>query len=290
MNGSFKRAEVEEYAKYYAVYAESNIFCSFDWMESLRPTVGTSGYFVFEGAALIGGFTWDGRVLSYPFIAAPFVDKSLFWRYVLGYIAQCCSENRIGLTFMCEGDELILTREWNAKVLFSERRMLRPTSKTSPSFSGGFYFAAPVESDKREIVQTVYEAHSAGYTSTVREPNKNDISDAIERRFALFSQTDTLHIGTLVRQCEGNAIAGVCIAGIYPDSPNNFSTIHQVSVRPDFRRRGLAQAMMLHSIGKASSISPVITLGVMVGNPAESLYRKLGFVAGPKYSELYVAL
>ena len=45
--------------------------------------------------------------------------------------------------------------------------------------------------------------------------------------------------------------------------------------------------MMLNSIDKANSISPVITLGVMVGNPAELLYRKIGFLRGPEYSELH---
>jgi hypothetical protein len=44
--------------------------------------------------------------------------------------------------------------------------------------------------------------------------------------------------------------------------------------------------MMLRTINIAYTISPVITLGVMVGNPAELLYNKLGFASGPSYCNL----
>jgi hypothetical protein len=44
--------------------------------------------------------------------------------------------------------------------------------------------------------------------------------------------------------------------------------------------------MMLNSISIAFEVSPVTTLGVLIGNPAELLYRKIGFAAGPRYSEL----
>ena len=144
--------------------------------------------------------------------------------------------------------------------------------------------------DKQEIIQVIYEAHSAGFNFTGLESDKyekNEIQDAINRRYDLFTQTNTLHISTLAKHNESNEIAGVCIAGIYPDSPNKFSVAHQVSVRPQFRRRGIAEAMMLNSIDKASSVSPVITLGVTVGNPAELLYNKIGFLGGPKSSELH---
>ena len=59
-----------------------------------------------------------------------------------------------------------------------------------------------------------------------------------------------------------------------------------MSVRPKYRKMGIAKAMILKSITEISSVSPVITLGVLCGNPAETLYREVGFVAGPSYSEL----
>ena len=167
---------------------------------------------------------------------------------------------------------------------------MRPTDKIHANLYSYFCFTTPSEDDKKEIIETIYEAHSVGYTSTVRETNRLEIEQAINRRFILFTQTNTLYMSTLVRNKEDNTIAGVCICGIYPDSPNSFSTIHQVSVRPQFQRQGIAKAMMLNSISIASDASPVTTLCVMIGNPAELLYKKIGFAAGPSYSDLIYSL
>lgn len=167
---------------------------------------------------------------------------------------------------------------------------MRPTVKINANLDSRFYFVTPTEDDKAEIIQAVYDAHSTGYTSTVREINKLEIEEAINRRLLLFTQTNTLYMSTLVRCKEDHTLAGVCIAGIYPNPQNNFSTIHQVSVRPQFRRQGIAEAMMLNSISVASEVSPVTTLGVLIGNPAELLYSKIGFAAGSRYSELSYVL
>lgn len=44
--------------------------------------------------------------------------------------------------------------------------------------------------------------------------------------------------------------------------------------------------MILNSINTAHMTSQVIGLGVLVGNPAELLYQKLGFFSGPAYFNL----
>jgi ribosomal protein S18 acetylase RimI-like enzyme len=281
-----KPIEINIFAKYYAVYSNTNIFACFDWNEKLRDTSGKAGYFIMSGNKFIGGFTQVGSEISYPFLITPFNDRISFWEYVLDY-TMSKTEKSISLKFINETDELILIEKFGAKTTDTQKRMIRPTEALEVKPINGFYFSTPSENDKQEIIKTIFEAHSSGYTANYRETDINQITEAITRRFSLFGQTNTLHMSTLVRDKENNTLAGVCIAGIYPDSPNNFSTIHQVSVRPQFRRRGIAEAMMLNSINIASSISPVITLGVMTGNPAELLYNKIGFIAAPKYSDLY---
>lgn len=172
--------------------------------------------------------------------------------------------------------------------------MFRPTDKISVSPPDNFYFTDFDKNDKKEIIQVIYEAHNEIYSADDNSTEawksgyeKDEIQEAVNRRYDLFGQTNTLHISTLVKSNKNNEIAGVCIAGIYPDSPNYFSCIHQVSVRPQYRRRGIAESMMLNSINKVNSISPVVTLGVRVGNPAELLYNKVGFLGGPTSSTIH---
>jgi len=95
-------------------------------------------------------------------------------------------------------------------------------------------------------------------------------------------------MGIVVKEKSTNRIVGVCIAGMYPDVPNSFSTIHQVAVHPVYQHKGIASAMIQHVVDAAHKRSPVIFLGVLIGNPAERLYRKLGFRRGPVYSDFLV--
>ena len=81
-------------------------------------------------------------------------------------------------------------------------------------------------------------------------------------------------------------IVGACIAGINPKMVNRFSFIDDLFILPDFRRKGLAEAMLRHTISAAHKDTPAIKLHVLIGNPAESLYRKLGFVPGPSFTDM----
>ncbi len=286
MKLQISNAEAREYAKYYSIYSGANLFASFDWHETLQVTAGRNGHFVMLGDDIVGGFTLDGNVLSFPFLVSPFANRAAFWWRVFVYAKNERGESDLAFQFIAERDEQMLINFFHAELVSAQCRMLRPTARMCPKLNDGFYFDVPLEADKAEIARTVYEAHAAGYTSTVEKADESHIAEAINRRFALFMQTNTLDMGTVAKRVGDDAIVGVCIAGIYPDSRNNFSTIHQVSVRPAFQRMGIAEAMMRNSIDKASSFSPVITLGVMIGNPAELLYRKIGFVSGARYAEL----
>jgi len=290
MNYSFINSDFNRFATYYSVYASANIFACCDWNEMIKSIADHNCFFIKKGEDIIGGFTLTDNQLSHPFVIPLNFDETLFWYEVLKYALSNSKQNEIVMKFIPKKETTILVDVFMAKLIYTQRRMLRPTNKTLPLLAEDYYFTELTDYDRAEIIQAIYEAHAMGYTATVKPPDKNEIQDAINRRYDLFTKTYSLHFSTLVKKKDCDEIVGVCIAGIYPDSPNNFSTIHQVSVRPQFRRNGIAEAMILNTINKASSVSPVITLGVMVGNPAELLYDKVGFRRYPEYSELYYSV
>lgn len=281
------RVNEEKFAIYHTIYTDSNIFVRFDWNERMNVfNSNVNGYFIFLKDKLIGGFALLDNQVSHPFMLPPFNDRLLFWKIVLDFASETCCKNELHLTDISEVDVHVLTKQFSATIKMTQRRMLRPTEQSDVVLCGNFYFNEPTEKDILNIVHTVFEAHSSGYTSKFKTPDKAEIEKAINMRFQAFLQTESLHLSTIVKNIDNHDIVGVCIAGIYPDSPNNFSTIHQVSIIPEYRRKGIAEAMMLRTINIAHTISPVITLGVMVGNPAEQLYNKLGFSSGPSYCNL----
>jgi len=299
MDFSVINAEQKKYANYYSVYKNSNIFVHFDWNDILERINDKNCFFILDKEKIIGGFTFTNNEISHIFIVPPFIERILLWEQILKYASDKRAENKIILKDISEEDKTILIDIFNAKFICTERRMFRPTEKISVNPPDNFYFAIPDDHDKQEIIQTIYEAHSACFNLTGSESDryeKDEVQEAINRRYNLFNQTNTLHISTLAKNNKNNEIAGVCIAGIYPDSTNDcsnlpkWSTIHQVSVRPQYRRQGIAESMLLHSINKAHSVSAFVSLGVTVGNPAELLYNKIGFLGGPKSSELHYIL
>jgi len=52
-------------------------------------------------------------------------------------------------------------------------------------------------------------------------------------------------------------------------------------VRPEYRRRGLAARMVQNALTVRRGQRPTLKFGVAAGNPAEALYHRLGFLAGP---------
>lgn len=274
----------DKFAIYHTIYTDSNISVSFDWNDRInRIQSNVNGYFILLKDKLIGGFTLLDNQVSHPFMVSPFNNRCLFWKVILDYALETCCENQLQLADISEVDAHILTKQFSAAIQTTQRRMLRPTEESKVVLNEKFYFVEPSEEDIPHIIQTVFEAHSSGYTSKFKAPDKVEIEKAINFRFQAFLQTKSLHLGTIVKNMDNDDAVGVCIAGIYPDSSNSFSTIYQVSVLPSYRRKGIAEAMMLRTINIANTISPVITLGVMVGNPAEQLYNKLGFSSGPSY-------
>jgi ribosomal protein S18 acetylase RimI-like enzyme len=279
----FKNVTDGCYSTHYAIYG-TNIYMSYNWEELLgKFSPNGNGTLIFKGGVPIGGVTIKNNRYSSPFLIPPFCDIEEFWHAVINYSKKDNKNDTQYFDNIPESHADVVT-SLGAKKKWAQRQMYRPTEEYNIKPNDKFYFTTPTEIDRDEIVRVVYDAHLNGHTSTVYgKPNFTDIEEAISRRFISFSQTNTLHFGTIVKVKDTNKIAAVCIAGIYPDSQNNFSTIHQVSVLTAYRKQGLAKAMILNSINTAHRTSSVIGLGVLVGNPAELLYQKLGFVSGPAY-------
>lgn len=265
----------------HALYSPENIFLHFDWQQMLdnfHPH--GKGCLVLLDDVPIGGIIVEDDHITAPFLIPPFIDQKLFWETVgqltrgihkLQYIPDTYSDvlHRIG-----------------AKKIRSKCQMIRPTAHYDVKPQADFFFDSIRDSDKAEIADVILKAHNHGYVGlTEGMLDIGEVKETLEKRLKLFSEANTLGMGTVVREGSAKHIAAVCIAGIYPDVPNRFATIHQVAVLPKFRRRGLARSMILRTIDTAAHTSPAVVLGVLKGNPAEVLYTQLGFRTGCAYSD-----
>lgn len=278
-----KKWSDDKFSVYCAIYSMENVFLSYDWSErvaNINPN--DCGYMLLKDGIPIGGIVLRQTHISSPFLVPPFDDKYEFWSELLKILGL---QEKLYFDFIPDTHREVLEKI-GAKRKRGQFRMIRPTAKVNPILDAAFYFDVWKETDKNEIVSVVYEAHLHGYTSTVEgPPDIDNVAETLERRYTAFAKTNSLGFSTIIKSRDTNEIAAVCITGIYPDSSNEFATIHQVSVLPKYRRKGLAQAMILNSVNLAYEKSPVITLGVLDGNPAKEIYSKLGFIAGCGYGD-----
>lgn len=273
-----------KFSRFHAVYARENIFLDTDWRERLESAGPAGcGCLLYKDEVAIGGAVCKNGAVTSPFLIPPFSDMDEYWRAMFEVYAPAGGILRLE---RIPGTHAAALTGLGAQKKSGQYRMMRPTEEFSVSLDPGYRFVMPSECEKDEIIRVIYEAHCSGYTSVVNgRPAIEYVRYQTGLRFSAFTRTDTFDFGTIAVSNTDGCIAGVCLAGIYPDSLNEFATIHQVSVHPRHRRRGLARAMILNSISKAYSRSPVVTLGVLEGNPAMKLYKDLGFVAGCEYGD-----
>ena len=203
-----------------------------------------------KGQRPIGRIIFSDGCVNGPFLIPPFCDPLEFFSAALE-LAPSSKKGALSLERI--RDIYTAALEQLGEIMrCGERRMLRPTAHCEVQLDGDFFFTPVRPTELMPMAKTVHEAHVHGYTAKkVGAPDFQEIMAAVDRRLHAFSQTDTLHYGTVVKERRTNALAGICPAGIYPDSPNDFSTIHQVSVLPAYRRRWLARAMVCKAIQAA---------------------------------------
>nr|WP_285860152.1 MULTISPECIES: GNAT family N-acetyltransferase [Paenibacillus] len=85
---------------------------------------------------------------------------------------------------------------------------------------------------------------------------------------------------------QSQEIVGLCIAGISEKMPLGFAEIGELCVVPQYRNKGIAEFMINYIKESASTYTEVVKLCVTIGNCAEILYRKVGFQAGPRFSQM----
>ncbi|WP_230980988.1 ribosomal protein S18-alanine N-acetyltransferase [Rossellomorea arthrocnemi] len=97
-------------------------------------------------------------------------------------------------------------------------------------------------------------------------------------RDAFLNEIEHNHLSTYLVAGDGDKLAGYCGVWLVVDEAH----ITNVAVLPDYRGRGLGEALMRKIMGIAIEFGArVMTLEVRVSNaPAQHLYRKLGFQDG----------
>lgn len=281
-----KRADKAFFAVYQTVYSGADIEMWYDWKARLNDTAWTDDcFFLWERGEKIGGVVLYDGVIMYPFLVEPFCDKRRFWQAILGHVRKAC-EGEIRLRGMPQAHAEVLM-SFGARFWRPRQIMCRPTDAMPYALQAGYRIDTPTEQDIPELAKVQALSYRGGIaTEMFGEDSLEEIVQGLTDAFCQYRETGSMEQTVVVRRRESRKIVGACVSGITPEMIHGFSFINELYVHPEHRGRGLAEALLRHSISVAHRMTPVVKLHVLAENPAVHLYRKLGFTSGPQFIDM----
>jgi len=168
------------------------------------------------------------------------------------------------------------------KIGESRRCMIRPTEEFEIIWSDKYKIVSARKENENEISELFVEAFSTGIES-------QDMSDFEQQSNSIKYYFDENPENSLVNKASAliyekktNQLVGACLISIWEEWPN----VYDIAVKPSFQNKGLATNMIKRSLTILKEQYPVLRLFVTLGNDAELVYHKMGFLAGVEKTEM----
>lgn len=288
LGGGFRleHAETPLFAVYQAIYAEADVEMWYDWKMRVNDTLEAEDcYFLTrDGQKLAGVIVKDGKFL-YPFLIPPFCDRTFFYHLLHRAVrATLPAETRtITAIDVLDADvETLLTMGYR-RTNKARRVMVRPTDRFEITPPQGFEMVMPEPGNAEAITAMLNQAFAGGIHAEAYGLLKTEeIAEWIKSTV----ETSSLDVSSLVYETSTRKLVGACLAGLPPNAVNGFAFVSDMGVLPEYQNRGLGALMLRRALTQAHPRAQVMKLVVTIGNPAESLYRRLGFLPGPRFTRM----
>lgn len=279
MNMNLVKSDVNLFAVYQTMYSNSDIEMWYDWNRRLEDTKWTDKcYFLVLDGKKIGGAVITDDTIMFPFLVSPFSDRISFWRYLLKL------SSRSKINGILDVDNSILPM-FNYKAIGTYQVMCRPSDIIETVLPDGFLCRSfDINAEADDIGKVVVEGYSGSYCYEKYGVQTHD--EAILETKRVLGVYASKNLSFVIAEKATNQIVGICLAGIGENYTLGYVEIADICVLPQFRGRGLAKYMINNIITQAYDVAPFVKLGVDIGNDAELLYRQLGFISGPRFTNM----
>ena len=288
---TFEKADKDLFAVYQTIYSDADIEMWYDWNARLKDTKWTDNCFwLLRDGEKIGGVIIHNNAVMSPFLIAPFSDRLSFWKLVLQQGIKSSNAEKLQLRGMLQEDVEVLMC-FGAQVWRPRQIMVRPTDKFHVVLDSRYTYKTPEYDDIPLVAEVFQKSFTGGIAYQMfGEESIEQIVENLKKVFGWFQETNSLNQSVVVQEKATDKIVGACLAGIIPKMINGFSFLDDVFVLPEHRRQGISDFMIKYSLNAAFEAAPVMKLHVVVGNYAEYSYRKLGFIAGPRFTDMTLTI
>jgi len=283
---SIESANWEEFSPYFAVYEifEANVWFrqSFNFgCEVLKDD--EDCYWIKKDDCRIGGVLLEPNYMCCLFLIPPYDNE---FQKVLGKLKNILlswsDKSKAIYDGVVKPKNVKYYQRLGFKTGESRRCMIRPTEKFEVIWSDEYRIAPVRKENQMEIVE-LYKDSFKSVEDFQNELSVEKINEVIQYYFDNNSEDSLVNkASTLVYDKKTNQLIGASLISIWEEWPN----VYQVAVRPSFQGKGIGNNMLKHALTILKEEYPVLRLFVTLGNNAELLYYKLGFLGGVETTEM----
>lgn len=279
-----ERADSEEFALYCITYRNENLTFRKSWdLRYAEMKNCINCFWINKENKRIGGVRMQPNYIDNLFLLPPYSDLGKVLKILKKILVHWSDTNNDIYSSGVAASEI----EYYTRVGFfkklSVHYMIRPTEKFNLNWEDKFTISCPEEEKVLEISKLFHEAYSDG----IDDYAKQSIEEHIPQVKGFLNQESDMTIksaSALVYDKDTNELAGVCFITLWDGWPY----IDNLVVKPSYRGKGLAEKMIKRALSILKDEYPVLRLNVLVGNPSESLYDKLGFLSCAEVSYLFM--
>lgn len=281
------KAKWEEFSTYFAVYEvfSRNVWFrqSFDKARAVMTDC-ESCYWVQRNGKRIGGVILEPNYINCLSLIPPNNEVEKVLIYLKDLLMIWSDRSQDIMAGSIKPDQLRMYQRIGFRELETRRCMIRPTEKFDVAWDARFLIQKPQAEYKTQLIELFTEAFQ-GAAGLEGKLSTADVTEHIQFYLENYCNDELLQkASSLLLDKQSGALAGACLVSLWEEWPN----IYLVGVDSNYTGRGLASNMLKNALTQLHEHYPVCRLFVTLGNDAELLYHKLGFMAGVETTKLYI--
>jgi len=280
---TIEKAKGKDFSVYFAVYEilDTNIWFrqSFDISCSIIEDCDIC-FWIKKDGYRIGGVLLEPNYMNCLFLEPPYDNEYDTVIGKLKNILLCWSDNSKAIVVGgVKPDKMKYYQRAGFKAGETRRCMIRPTEELETIWSDEYKIILPKIEHKNDITELFVEAFSNG----IESQDKSSFDRQIQYYFDHNPENSLVNkASALIYHRDTNELIGACLISIWEEWPN----VYDVAIKPSFQNRGVATKMLKRALTILKEQYPVLRLFVTLGNNAEMVYHKLGFMPGIETTEM----
>ena len=277
---SIEKVSWQEYSVYFAVYRilEDNMRfrTNFDQICNILKSYEIC-YFIKKDNKRIGGVLLEPNYISGLILEPPHNDYDTILSKLMKFLLTL-SDASIPITAGgIKPEKIQYYHRQGFNGVESRKCMIRPTEQFEIEWADDVTIIQPNESHKLEILDLFAEAFNESEEDIVQAKKMLDYYFENE-----MSDSDINRASCLIYEKETNELIGACLISRWEEWPNVFD----IAVKPSYQNKGLGTMMLKRALSELKGSYPVLRLFVTIGNDAEMVYHKMGFLSGTETTKM----